>query len=202
MRDQEADAEAVEGEVLDADAAGVEPGADDATGGDEPDGPVVDERSEGGGDAVTALQAEVASLKDKLARARADYHNLQKRVERDAAVERDRAKARAVEDFLQVYEYGKMAEFEAERNPGPLAEGVKMIVREFDRMLEREGVASLGKVGEPFDAGLHEAHATEAVDGVAPGHVSRVIARGYKLGDRVLRFAKVAVAPEPDGEDE
>lgn len=147
-------------------------------------------------DAVSALEAEIEGLRDRLARALADYDNLQKRVARDAAFERERVKARVLEAFLQVYEYSKMAEFEAQRSPGPLAEGVKMMVREFDRMLEAEGLRPLGAVGEPFDPRLHEAVAHEPAAGVAPGDISRVIATGYRLGDRVLRYAKVAVAPD------
>ncbi len=174
--------EATEGEIVDAEPA---PTGDEAAPETDP---------------TAALQAENADLKDRLARARADYINLQKRVERDAAAERDRVKARVLEGFLQVYEYGQMAAFEAERNPGPLAEGVKMIVREFDRLLEDTGVRPIGKVGDDFDQDVHEAFATEAVEGVQPGKVSRVIATGYKLGERVLRYAKVAVAPEDDAE--
>lgn len=142
-----------------------------------------------------ALQAEVADLKDRLLRARADYDNLVKRQARDAALERERVKARVLEGFLQVYEFGQMAAVEAEKEPGPLAEGVKMIVREFDRLLEGEGVQTLGKVGEPFDKSQHEAVEEAAADGVEPGHISRVVRNGYRLGDRVLRYAKVAVAP-------
>ncbi|MGB1586559.1 MAG: nucleotide exchange factor GrpE [Thermoplasmatota archaeon] len=146
--------------------------------------------------AEEALQAEVAELKDRLLRARADYDNLVKRHARDAALERERVKARVVEGFLQVYEFGQMAVIEAEKEPGPLAEGVKMIVREFDRLLESEGVQTIGKVGEPFDKSQHEAVEEAAADGVEPGHISRVVRNGYRLGDRVLRYAKVAVAPE------
>ncbi len=149
-------------------------------------------------DQLGQLEAQVADLTTRLARARADYDNLQKRQEREASLERDRVKARVLEAFLQVYEYGQMAAFEAERSPGPLAEGVKMIVREFDRMLEREGVKTLGRVGEPFDSAHHEAVATEPADGVATGHVSRVVAPGYRLGERVLRYARVAVAPDEE----
>lgn len=147
------------------------------------------------------LERETADLRDRLARARADYQNLQRRVERDAVLARERVKARFLEDFLQVYEYGQMAAFEAERNPGPLADGVKMVVREFDRLLEKEGVERLGQAGEPFDRAVHEAVTTEAADGVAPGHVSRVVAPGYRLGERILRFAKVAVAPGDEDEE-
>lgn len=149
-------------------------------------------------DPVAALEAEVAEWKDKAMRARADYQNLERRVREESALERDRVKARVLESFLQVYEYGQMAAFEAERNPGPLADGVRMVVREFDRLLEAEGVRPIGTVGEPFDAKLHEAVETAAAEGVGPGHVSRVVAPGYRLGERVLRYAKVAVAPDTD----
>ncbi len=137
---------------------------------------------------------EVADLKDRLARARADYVNLQKRVERDAVLERERVKARVLEHFLAVYEYGQMAAMEAEKQPGPLAEGVKMLVREFDRMMESEGVAQIGAVGEAFDAALHEAVGEHEAE-VDPGAVSRVVKPGYRLGERVLRYARVMVQP-------
>lgn len=143
---------------------------------------------------VEALQTEVASLNDRLARARADYANLQARTEREAALERLRVKARFLEGFLQVYEYGRMAVAEAERSPGPLAEGVKMVVREFERLLEAEGVRAVGAPGDAFDASLHEAVDEEPADDVAPGGVVRVVQPGYRLEDRVLRYAKVIVA--------
>ncbi len=179
------------------DADGSSDPQEEVVGNDEPvDAEIVEPAAD-----VEALQAEIAQLKGRLTRARADYDNLQKRQQREAALERERVKGRVIEDFLQVYEYGKMAEFEAERNPGPLAEGVKMVVREFDRLLENQGVRPIGKVGEAFDATLHEAYATEEGD-VDPGCVSRVIQPGYKLGERILRHAKVAVAPGADDASE
>jgi molecular chaperone GrpE len=141
------------------------------------------------------LAAETADLRDRLARARADYDNLTKRVARDAAVERDKVRGRVLEEFLQVYELAKLAEQEAARSDGPLAEGIRLVVREFDRLLEAQGAVAIGVVGEPFDARFHEAVVTEAAGGVAAGHVSRVIRSGYRLGDKVLRYAMVAVAP-------
>jgi molecular chaperone GrpE len=144
--------------------------------------------------------ALAAELRDRLARARADYDNLQKRVARDAALERDRAKARVLEGLLPVYELALMAAHQAEAHPGPLSEGVVLLAREFGRALEREGLAPVSEVGARFDRSVHEAVATEAAEGVAPGHVSRIVQPGYRLGDKVLRYAKVAVAPEPSGE--
>lgn len=143
-----------------------------------------------------ALAAEVAAWKDKALRARADYDNLQRRVARDAQMERERAKARVLEHFIPLNELAQMAAHQAEAHPGPLADGVKLLAREFHRMLEREGLTPIGVVGEPFDAKVHEAVATEAAEGVGPGAVSRVIQAGYRLGDKVLRYAKVAVTPK------
>ncbi len=148
------------------------------------------------------MEAEAMDLRDRLARARADYDNLQKRQSRDAALERERVKARFLEGFLQVYEYAKMAGTEAERTPGALSQGVLMVVQQFKSLLQDEGVEETGTVGEPFDAARHEAVGEEAVEGVEPGAVSRVVKAGYLLGDRVLRYAQVAVAPaEGDGDE-
>ena len=170
-----------------ADAAGPDQ-PDDATGSD------LEQR-------LGAMEDEARDLRDRLARARADYDNLQKRQAREAQLERERVRARFLEGFLQVYEYALMAEQEAERNPGPLAQGVRMVVQQFRTLLEDEGVAAVGTAGEPFDAARHEAVGEEAADGVAPGAVSRVVRPGYLLGDRVLRYARVMVAPEADGEE-
>ena len=153
------------------------------------------------GDArLRALQAELDAARDRMARARADYDNLQKRVTRDAAQERERAKARVLEGLLPLHELCLMAAHQAQAHPVPeeakgVVEGLVLLAREFHRFLEREGLVPIGKVGEPFDGGAHEAVAEEAVAGVAAGAVSRVIQPGYKLGEKVLRFAKVAVAP-------
>jgi molecular chaperone GrpE len=138
---------------------------------------------------------EAAEWKDKAMRARADYDNLHKRTARDAALERERNKARVLEGLLPLVELAHMAAHQAELHPGPLSEGITMLAREFDRMLEREGVARIGAVGEKADPAHHEILATEAADGVEPGCVSRIVQPGYLLGDKMLRYAKVCVAP-------
>lgn len=152
--------------------------------------------------AVQALERQVAELRERLARARADYENLHKRVARDAALERDRARARVLEGLLGLHELARMAAHQAQAHPGPVSEGVVLLAREFTRLLEREGLTAVDAVGVPFDAAVHEAVATEAAGGVAPGHVARVIQPGYRLEGKVLRYAKVAVAPaapDPSG---
>ena len=143
-----------------------------------------------------ARDAQLAELRGLVARARADYDNLQKRVARDSSAERERAKARVLEGLLPVYELSLMAAHMAEAHPGPVSEGVVLLAREFGRLLEREGLVAVADVGVPFDRSVHEAVAEEVVEGIAPGHVSRIVQAGYRLGDKVLRFAKVAVAPQ------
>ncbi|MEK6985131.1 MAG: nucleotide exchange factor GrpE [Candidatus Thermoplasmatota archaeon] len=147
--------------------------------------------------APSEAEAQVAQLKETIARARADYDNLQKRVARDAAAERERSQARVLEGFLPVFELAQMAAHQAELHPGPVSEGVVLMAREFSRLLEREGLVATGAVGEPFNATRHEAVGEETADNVAPGAVSRVVLQGYLLGNRVLRFAKVTVQPKP-----
>lgn len=144
---------------------------------------------------IAELESKVQELEDKLLRARADYDNLQKRHARDAELERERQKARVLEPFLQVFEFAQMAAKEAEKQPGSLAEGVKMLVREFERHLDEQGLKPFGTVGDAFDANLHEATGELNADGVEPGAVSSVLRQGYRLGERVLRYAKVTVQP-------
>ncbi len=143
---------------------------------------------------IVALEAELATWKDKATRARADYDNLQKRIARDGDADRLRHKARVLEGFLPLAELARMAAHQAVGVEGNLAEGVAMMAREFDRLLEREGVTAIADAGVPFDRSIHEALAEEAMDDVPAGHVARVVQPGYRLGDKVLRHAKVTVA--------
>lgn len=180
---------AVDAKSADQDAAGTVDAADaDATGPSDAQA------------TLDVMRVELDLAKDRLARARADYDNLQKRTSRDAALERDRAKARVLEGLLPLYELCQMAANQAKAHPSlaeahGVVEGVVLLAREFRRTLEREGLVPVGAVGEPFDATLHEAVAEDAVEGVEPGCVSRIVQPGYRLGDKVLRFAKVAVQP-------
>ncbi len=152
-------------------------------------------RGAGKADAATRDAGEIDDLRNRLARARADYDNLQKRVARESAAERERNQARVLESFLALLELAHMAARQAEAHPTPISEGVILLAREFDRLVAREGVELIGHVGEASDASRHEVVATEVAEGVLPGCVSRVVQPGYLLGDRVLRFAKVCVAP-------
>lgn len=158
---------------------------------DAPDLPTEEEQL----DPLVEMTEDRDQWKSKALRAIADYDNLQKRTQRDAVIERERVKARVLDNFLRVYEFMTYARKDAEAGSEHLPQGVLMVAKEFDRLLEEEGVQIFGAVGDAFDHARYESVAEEAVEGVEPGKVSKVIQPGYLLGERVLRYAKVAVQP-------
>ncbi|MHB8633996.1 MAG: nucleotide exchange factor GrpE [Thermoplasmatota archaeon] len=147
------------------------------------------------GQRIASLEAEVTELKERWLRTRADYENLQKRTTRDAQAERERAKARVVEGFIPLWDLAHMAAHQAASHPGPLAEGVVLLAREFDRFAKREGLSTIGALGDAVAAARHEVVATEPAEGVEAGRVSRVVQSGVLVDGKVLRYAKVCVAP-------
>ena len=74
-----------------------------------------------------------------------------------------------------------------------MVEGVRLVQRALQSALEREGLAEIETDG-PFDPHVHEALLAQPGDGVEPGSVLEVVQKGYRLGDRVLRPARVVVA--------
>lgn len=154
---------------------------------------------------VQALIQERDALKDQLLRARAEFDNYRKRVAREAERTRQRAAESLVRDLLPVVDNLELALQHADAEH-PLAEGVSMVARQFQEALRRAGVEPIPAVGEAFDPAVHEAvmHAPSAE--VAENDVAHEFQRGYRMGDFVLRPAKVAVskgapetAPEADG---
>ena len=74
-----------------------------------------------------------------------------------------------------------------------LEDGVRLVHRSLEDLLRKQGLEEIGTDG-PFDPHVHEALLTQPADGAEPGSVVQVIQKGYRLGDRVLRPARVVVA--------
>ena len=74
------------------------------------------------------------------------------------------------------------------------ADGVELVARKFQTILENEGVKRIEAEGQPFDPNFHEAISSEPNDEVESGHVIAVVQNGYVLGERVIRPAMVRVA--------
>lgn len=136
-----------------------------------------------------ALEAKSARQQDELARLRADYVNYRNRIERDRAGDRDATIASVVEAMLPALDDLDLAEQHGDLVEGPLA----IVAQKLRGSFERLGVVRLGEIGEAFDIDKHEAVAQLPNPEVTEMVVADVVQTGYRIGERVLRAAKVAV---------
>lgn len=151
---------------------------------------------------VKQLMAERDELKEQLLRTRAEFENYRKRVTRDAEAMRLRAAENLIRDLLPVIDNLELALQHADDASGPLAEGIEMVVRQFHDTLRRAGLEPIPAVGEPFNPSVHEAVMQASCADLAPNSISQEFQRGYKLGDYVLRPARVAVnMGQPAGDE-
>ena len=160
------------------------------------DEPQVTEEAQESGDAepdVAALQAERDELFDRLQRLAAEFDNYRKRTARDAASLTIRANERLVKDLLPILDdLGRALEAAEEHEGAKLEEGVRLVHRSLADLLAKEGLAEIQTDGQ-FDPHVHEALLSQPSD-ADEGSVIEVVQKGYKLGDRVLRPARVVVA--------
>jgi molecular chaperone GrpE len=145
---------------------------------------------------VAALEKKAKEYMDGWMRERADFSNYKKRVEtqlrdsaQNAAVEALVTLLPVIDDFERA-----MANVPPELSGNPWLNGVSMIQRKFQKMLDDQGVTILDPVGDVFDPSRHEAVGMEDSDQVESGHVAVTLQKGYLHGERVLRPALVKVA--------
>jgi molecular chaperone GrpE len=139
-----------------------------------------------------------------LQRTRADFENYQKRFHRDLAEERRYAHSALARDLLTVLDNLERA-LEAAREKGekgPLIQGVTMVQAQLLDVFRRFGITRLDARSQPFDPSQHEAVLEEPRSDLVPGTVTRVLEPGYRLHERVLRPARVAVSSPPRREKE
>jgi molecular chaperone GrpE len=150
---------------------------------------------------VAALEAERDEHLNDLKRVAAEFENYRKRVLRDQESLVARAHERLVKELLPVLDDLERALAAAEEHEeAKLEEGVRLVHRELAAALEREGLAEIETNGV-FDPHVHEALLSQPSSDQAEGTVLEVVQKGYRLGDRVLRPARVVVAAprEDDG---
>lgn len=152
------------------------------------------------------LKVEVAELKDKLLRKEADYQNYRKRMAREVSDARRIGLCETVTPFLQLFDLFAMAMKAAEQsdNLAAIKQGMVMIQNEYQKALDELGVKPFDAAGAKFDPALHDAVSYEVSPTVPEGMVLKQWNCGYKLGDRLLRPARVVVSsgPEAKGKDE
>ncbi|MDZ4381025.1 MAG: nucleotide exchange factor GrpE [Parvibaculum sp.] len=161
-----------------------------------------------GGPDVAAILAENADLRDRLLRAAAEMENTRKRAEREKQDAARYANAGFARDMLEVSDNLRRAlatlkEDEREAAAGSvkaMAEGVEMTERQLLAIFERHGIREVTpKPGERFDPNHHEAMFEVPGSEHPAGSVVHVLEAGYKIGDRLLRAARVGVAKHEDG---
>jgi len=149
---------------------------------------------------VAALESERDEHLNDLKRVAAEFENYRKRVLRDQESLVARAHERLVKELLPVLDDLERALAAAEEHEeAKLEEGVRLVHRELADALEREGLAEIETAGV-FDPHVHEALLSQPSD-KQEGSVLEVVQKGYRLGDRVLRPARVVIAAprEDDG---
>jgi molecular chaperone GrpE len=159
------------------------------------------EQSLGVEERLAALEAERDEYLNDLKRVAAEFENYRKRVSRDQESLVARAHERLVKELLPVLDDLERALAAAEEHEeAKLEEGVRLVHRELAAALEREGLAEIETNGV-FDPHVHEALLSQPSSDQAEGTVLEVVQKGYRLGDRVLRPARVVVAAprEDDG---
>lgn len=131
-----------------------------------------------------------AEILGDLKRVQAEFANYRKRVERDREANREVNIAEVVKSLLPVLDDLSLAEAHGDLAEGPMV----VIVAKLRASLEKFGLTIVGEKGDVFDPHQHEALVQLPTPGVTVNTVADVIAPGYKLGERLLRPAKVAVA--------
>jgi molecular chaperone GrpE len=152
-------------------------------------------------EATAELALALEETRDQLLRARAEFDNYRKRVARDAERTRKLAAENILKDLLPVADNFERALDHAAGDPASLMEGVAMVYKQFADVLARHGLEPIPAVGEIFDPNVHEALSRMPSDEHAEDQVAQEYQKGYRLGDMVLRPAKVVISSgAPDGE--
>ena len=147
--------------------------------------------------AVTMLAERTADLQ----RLQAEYANYRKRVERDRLAVREQELANVLHGLLPVLD-----DIGRAREHGELTGGFKSVAESLEGIVVKLGLTAFGESGEPFDPTLHEALMHSYSADVTEPTAVQILQPGYKVGERIIRPARVAVAepggdgPEPDAD--
>lgn len=144
------------------------------------------------------LRREMDELNSKYLRTLADYQNSQRRAASNENEARQQGATGVVRAVLTVMDHFDLALAQdmSRASTEQIAGGVRVIRDELARVLQSQGVTPImPEPGTPFDPMQHEAVMQQAAPGVEPGHIAAALQAGYMLGTRVIRPAKVSVAP-------
>jgi len=142
---------------------------------------------------LAEAQALAAEYKDGWQRSVAEFQNYRRRMEAEKSETYKSAVGSIIKNYLPVLDDMERA---LDSRPADLAwaNGIDLICRKLQSILEAEGLKRIEAVGQKFDPNYHEAISQEPAEGVESGTVVAIIRNGYTLGERVIRPAMVRVA--------
>jgi molecular chaperone GrpE len=150
----------------------------------------------GEGKEMETLKEQLAERTGDLQRLQAEYANYRKRVDRDRVAMRELALANVLTELLPALDAIGQA-----RQHDELSGGFKSVAETIESAVSKLGLVTYGEVGEPFDPKVHEAVATSYSPDVTDVTCTEIFQPGYKVGDRILRPARVVVAEPATGPD-
>jgi molecular chaperone GrpE len=155
-------------------------------------------------DAVRKAKDERDQMQDQLLRTMADFQNFRKRQEDQRRQLEQFATERMVSALLPVIDNFEraLASFDTGATTESIVEGLKAVDRQFRQVLEAQNVTRIPSVGQPFDPEFHEALVMEPSEEHEENTVIGELEPGYKMGERVIRPARVRVAKKPPAENQ
>ena len=147
-------------------------------------------------DVIAKLEREITELKDSRLRAVADLQNTARRGVENEARARTQGIMGVARGVVPVLDQFELALAQKGLTAEQAAQGLQLLQSELWKSLARVGVEMIEpNLGDTFEPGKHEAVLQQAVEGIAAGAVSMKLQNGYRIGDTVLRPAKVAIQP-------
>ena len=144
---------------------------------------------------LDTLQRERDDFYDRLLRKTAEFDNFRERVERDRKDMIEFAAAEVIGDLLPIVDdFDRALAADAPPEAKRYKAGLELIQRQLAELLKKRNVTTIDPLGADFDPHQHQAVAYEEVSGAREGEIVGVMAKGYRMGDRLLRPALVKVA--------
>jgi len=147
---------------------------------------------------LAAAQSAVAALTDDLKRLQAEYVNYKRRVDRDRELVKQNAVFSVLSSLMPVLD-----DLDRAREHGELEGGFKAVADALERSVAAQGLVKFGKPGDEFDPRLHEALLHSHSAEVTTTTCQDIVTAGYRIGERVVRPARVTVVdPEPENAEQ
>jgi len=148
---------------------------------------------------ITQLEAQLAETKDQLLRRTAEMDNMRRRHQTESVTLIFEANKRLIIELLATIDdlERTLSVIKPDEHTA-LTEGIELVYKNFQKILEKNHVKPFEAIGKPFDVHLHDALMEQVSDKVEPGTIINEVQKGYMMNEDVLRHAKVIVAKKAE----